>query len=214
MPRPWSEGCGAGSRTYSPVRCLGFILLILALAFVVFVTSWRSILTAVARFLIVEDRLAKADIIVVLSGGVRDERVRQAADLYHQGYAPQVMLSGGEELQGNAISDLLGRQALTHGIPASALLFETASTSTYEQARNLRTIFEERHLRRAIVVTSSYHTRRTRYLFRKVFKGSPVEILVYPVQQDHFSTVRWWTRAFDTGEVVLEYVKLGQAVLR
>ena len=196
------------------MRRLGFVLLVLAVTFVVLSTSWQSILTAAARFLIVSDDLEKADLIVVLSGGRSDERVRQAADLYHQGYARQVLLSGGEQLQGVAIYDLLRQQALAHGIPASALLYETASTSTFEQARYLRPILEQRQVSRAIIVTSSYHTRRTRYLFRKVFAGSPVEVLVYPVQQDYFNPVRWWTREWDTEEVVLEYIKLGLALVR
>lgn len=186
----------------------------IVLAVVVVVIEQQRILTSLAGFLIVQDPLEKADVIVVLSGGRKDERVRQAADLFHQGYAPQVLLSGGEQLQGISIHDLLRQQALVNGIPASALLFESASTSTYEQARYLRPLFEERHVRRTIVVTSSYHTRRTRYLFRKVFAGSPVAILVYPVQQDYFSPVRWWTRDWDTEEVVLEYIKLGLAVFR
>jgi uncharacterized SAM-binding protein YcdF (DUF218 family) len=63
-------------------------------------------------------------------------------------------------------------------------------------------------------VTSSYHTRRTRYLFRRAFAGSPVDIRVYPVQRDLFSAVRWWTREQDTEYVVLEYVKLGLALVR
>ncbi len=196
------------------MRRLGFVLLLLAVAFIVLATSWQSILTAAARFLIVSDNLEKADVIVVLSGGRSDERVRQAADLYHQGYAPQVVLSGGEQLQGVAIPELLKAQALAHGIPASALLYEKASTSTFEQARDLRSIFEQRQVSRAIIVTSSYHTRRTRYLFHKVFAGSPVEILVYPVQQDYFSPIQWWTREWDTEEVVLEYIKLGLALAR
>ena len=65
-----------------------------------------------------------------------------------------------------------------------------------------------------IVVTSNFHTRRTRYLFRRVFAGSRVEIRVYPVQDDFFSPVEWWTRDWDTEEVVLEYIKMALSFLR
>jgi uncharacterized SAM-binding protein YcdF (DUF218 family) len=153
-------------------------------------------------------------VIIVLSGGRRDERVRQGAALYKEGYAPSVLLSGGEEFMGVPVPELLRRQAIGHGIPERALQFEGSSTSTYEQARFLRPMLEQRRVRRAIVVTSSYHTRRTRHLFRKVFQGAPVEIRVYPVQQDVFSPEGWWTREQDTESVVLEYIKLGLAVLR
>jgi uncharacterized SAM-binding protein YcdF (DUF218 family) len=107
----------------------------------------------------------------------------------------------------------LRRQALAHGEPASALLYERSSTSTAEQARFLRPILEARGARRAILVTSSYHTRRARLLFRRTFAGSPVEIRVYPVQQDVFQPEDWWTRDQDTETVVLEYIKLTLALI-
>lgn len=166
------------------------------------------------RYLIVSDPLDHADVIVVLSGSRRGERVRQAAELYHRGLAPLVLLSGGEEIEGISIPELQRRQVLAQRIPASALLFEKASTSTGEQSRNLRQILERRGVRRAVIVTSSFHTRRTRLLFRKAFAGSPVEVRVYPVQQDYFNPEEWWTRDDDTESLVLEYIKLILAVLR
>lgn len=196
------------------MRRLAVIVLIAALGAAALVAARRPLLTAVGQFLIVQDPLDRADVIVVLSGGRRDERVRQAAELFHQGNAPLVMLSGGEEMVGISIPELQRRQALAHQIPASRLLFETGSTSTGEQARFLRPILERRGVRRAIVVTSSFHTRRTRYLFRKAFAGSPVEIRVYPVHRDWFSSIEWWTREQDTEQVVLEYIKLGLALFR
>jgi uncharacterized SAM-binding protein YcdF (DUF218 family) len=191
-----------------------FVFLLIVVVAAALVLNSRTVLNAFARLLIVQDSLEKADIIIVLSGGRRDERVAQGAELYKRGYAPLVLLSGGEEFMGVPVPELLRRQAIAHGILPRALLFEGSSTSTYEQARFLRPMLEQRGVRRAIVVTSSYHTRRTRYLFRKVFNGSSVEIRVYPVQQDVFNPDRWWTREQDTESVVLEYIKLGLAVIR
>lgn len=196
------------------MRRLLTLILLVALAGAVFLSERRPLLTAVAQFLIVQDPLDQADTIIVLSGARRDERVRQAAELFRQGYAPVVILSGGEELEGIPIPELQRAQALKHGIPASALRFEKLSTSTAEQARYLRSMLEAIGAHRALVVTSSFHTRRTRYLFRRIFVGSPVDIRVYPVLQDIFTPVEWWTRDWDTEQVVLEYIKLGLAVLR
>lgn len=178
------------------------------------VFAWRPLLTGAGRFLIVEDPIEKSDVLIVLSGGREDERVRQAAELYRQGYAPWVLLSGGEKVQGRSVPEIQRDQALKNGIPDSVLLYEKLSTSTAEQARFLRPMLEQRGFRRAIVVTSNFHTRRTRYLFRRVFRGSSVETRVYPVHGDFFSPERWWARDWDTEEVVLEYIKLGLALLR
>lgn len=190
------------------------MLAALAVLAVILVVAHRPLLNAAGRYLIVEDPLDRADVIVVLSGGRRDERVRQAADLYRAGYAPRVLLSGGEALAGLPTHQVQKLQALNNGIPESALLFEISSTSTGEQAKFLRPILEGHGVRRALVVTSSYHTRRTRHLFRKAFVGSSVEIRVYPVQRDLFNPLDWWTREADTETVVLEYIKLGLALFR
>ncbi len=195
------------------VRFLVIIVLVVVLCAALVVLLHRPLLTAAARFLIVEDPLAPADVLAVISGGRGDERVRQAAMLFKQGLAPVLLLSGGESLMGISVPELLRRQALANGVPESALLYERGSTSTAEQARALRPLLEARGARRAIVITSSYHTRRTRILFRRSFAGSPVEIRVYPVQQDVFRPEGWWTRDQDTETVVLEYIKLVLAMI-
>lgn len=194
-------------------RVLLTIVVVFALIAFFLLALHRPLLTAAGRFLIVADPLDRADVIVVLSGGRADERVGQAATLYKQGLAPLLLLSGGEQLMGISVPDLLRRQALAHGVPAAALLYESSSTSTAEQARFLRPLLEIRRVRRAILVTSSYHTRRTRLLFRRAFAGSSVEIRVYPVQQDWFRPDQWWTREQDTETVVLEYIKLTLAII-
>src|SRR3990170_1881904 len=142
-------------RTGTPMRAFLRTIILLAFLVLLLVAFHQPLLTAAARFLIVQDPLEKADVIVILSGGRRDERVRQAAHLYQEGYAPVVLLSGGEEMMGISIPELLRRQALAHGIPAAALLFEPGSTSTAEQARNLRPMLEGRGVGRAIIATSS-----------------------------------------------------------
>ena len=192
------------------------LLLVLVVMLAVFFIDGlrRPPLNAIGRFLIVRDRLERADVIIVLSGGRGDERVRQAAELYHQGYAPLVLLSGGEEMAGISVPEILRRQALALGIPPDALLSEPDSTSTAEQARFLRPLLEPRGIRRAIIVTSSYHSRRTRYLFRKGFHGSGIDLRIYPVQRDVFNPDGWWTREQDTESLVLEYIKLMLAVIR
>lgn len=196
------------------MRTVLAVLLILVVGAGLLVIAHEPLLTAAARLLIVADPLDRADVIIVLSGGRGDERVRQAAALYRQRYAPLVLLSGGEEMVGISIPELQRRQALGRGIPARALLIEPGSTSTREQAELLRPMLERRGARRAIVVTSTFHTRRTRYIFRKVFRGSGIDVRVSPVEGDWFSPEAWWTRDQDTEQVVLEYIKLALAVVR
>lgn len=196
------------------VRWFLRVLFGLALLVVLLVAFHQPLLTAAGRFLIVADPLEKADVIIALSGGLRDERIKATAELYRRGYAPRVILSGGEEMAGISIPELQRRQAVGNGIPEDVLIIEGGSTSTAEQAAALRTILERRGMRRGIVVTSSFHARRTRYLFRRAFAGSGIDVRVYPVEDDYFDPVGWWKRPAEREWVVLEYIKFGLALFR
>src|SRR5574341_1466285 len=57
------------------LKIVGVLLLIIA----VLIAVHRPLLNAAGRWLIVQDPIERADVIVVLSGGPGDERVRQAA---------------------------------------------------------------------------------------------------------------------------------------
>lgn len=190
------------------------VLAVFVLLVALLVAFYRPLLNAAGRWLIVEDPLERADVIVVLSGSTEAERVRQGAALFHAGYAPRLLLSGGGVTGGIPTPELQKQQAVQAGVPASVLLFESRSTSTAEQARYLRAQLERLGVGRAIIVTSMYHTRRTRYLFRKFFRGSPVQTSVYPVQHDTFDPMDWWTRELDTERVILEYIKLTMALFQ
>jgi uncharacterized SAM-binding protein YcdF (DUF218 family) len=196
------------------VRSATIVLLGVLFTGIIIYSARTPILIGLASYLIVQDPLEPAGAIVVLSGGHGDERVRQAAALYRRRLAPLVVLSGAVEVGGITVADLMRLQASRHGIPQSALLLETKSTSTRESALFVRPLLERRGIRRAIVVTSSFHTKRSRYIFRKVFRRSPVQIRIYPVQRDVFDPTQWWKSERDTEDLVLEYVKLAVSLFR
>ena len=60
-----------------------------------------------------------------------------------------------------------------------------------------------------MLVTSNFHTRRTRLVFRRVFKGTGIELMVQAAPPDDwFNPDRWWTRRMDSRNLFLEYQKL------
>ena len=104
------------------------------------------------------DAREKADCIIV-AGGV-PERARTAARLYKEGLAPKVIVSGKD----TSITDR--RILLAAGVPASAIIEEPHSTSTWENAVLCRPLLKEIQAETAILVTSSYHSSRTHATFR------------------------------------------------
>lgn len=99
-----------------------------------------------------------ADCIVIL-GGENWTRVPRAIELYQSNAAPLLLITG----NGDAVDSQ--KRLLEQGIPEPAILLETNSTSTAENARFSVPLLREQGLTNIILVTSWYHSRRARNCF-------------------------------------------------
>jgi uncharacterized SAM-binding protein YcdF (DUF218 family) len=101
----------------------------------------------------------RANAIVAL-GGFGVPRAELAADLFLEGAAPLVVVTGAGDC-GTMREVLLAR-----GVPASAILTECASRSTQENAALSADLLRENHVRSAILVTHWFHAGRALAAFR------------------------------------------------
>ncbi|MGA3268734.1 MAG: YdcF family protein [Verrucomicrobiota bacterium] len=104
-------------------------------------------------FLCVDSGPVTADVIVVLGGGSR-ERPERAAELFQEHAAPRIIVSGFGDAGINR------RLLLGVGVPASVIELEDQSKTTRENARFTIKMLRERGVKRVILVTSWYHSRR------------------------------------------------------
>ncbi len=120
--------------------------------------------------------------IVVLSGGINakgtlrphDEisfsslqRTICGVDLYHAGMATQLVFSGGDATiigSGPPESEPMAALAAKLGVPAHAILKETTSRNTYENAVMAKKLLGSRSV---LLVTSASHILRATAIFRK-----------------------------------------------
>ena len=105
--------------------------------------------------------------IVHLGGGA--DRLTYAVKLYREGKAPLIILSGaGMPWNGDLLSeaDQMAELLRIMGIPASAILKETGSHNTHENAANVKPILAARHIRRILLVTSAVSMPRALAAFR------------------------------------------------
>jgi uncharacterized SAM-binding protein YcdF (DUF218 family) len=162
--------------------------------------------------LVASDAPQQADAIVVIGGDHKPERVSQAVELYQQGYAPTVIVSAGTRvLEGDERvpeAEVMRRQALALGLPAAALAIEDESLSTFQNAYYVRALCRERGYQSVLLVTSTYHSRRARRIFRDVF-GSDISISTQPAPQKS-CTVCWWFQPDQVGIVLYEYYNWGR----
>lgn len=108
----------------------------------------------------VDSPRATADAIVVL-GGESQGRPVAAARLFHEGIAPLVVITGRGDVPTNK------KILLEAGVPEDRILLETASKTTLENAEFSAPVLRKAQIRRAVLVTSSFHARRALTTFQQ-----------------------------------------------
>lgn len=177
---------------------LGVALLVVAGSFLVSV--------GLAAYLTPHDTLVHADAIVVISGG-GTERELLGIRLYQEGWADRLVLSGAAMDPGSPSNAAqMQRDALAQGVPASAVLVEDRSLTTYQNAAGVRELLG-RDARTIILVTSSYHQRRAARTFQAVF-GDGVAVLSAPADVEYFQVWNWWQSERGRYLLASEYGKL------
>jgi uncharacterized SAM-binding protein YcdF (DUF218 family) len=166
----------------------------------------------VGRWLVVEDPLAKASAIAVLSGSM-PLRAMEAARLYRQGYAPEIWLTRSSEpaetLKEMGISfageDYYNTLILIHeGVPAEAIhVLETPVVNTVDEIKLIGSALAGEKERTVIIVTTKPHTRRVRLLWRKLASGNG-GVIVRAASRDTFDPLHWWRTTSDALDVLRE----------
>lgn len=158
---------------------------------------------------VIEDPLDKADALIVLSGdNFYGDRATRAAELFREGKAPLVVASGTRLHPNAGVAELIEHDLVERGVPRDKILrFAQDADSTQEEAEALAKLAEAKKWRRAIVVTSNYHTRRARYIFHRVFPQH-IETSVASAHDGDFNPESWWEKRKATKVFVREMVGL------
>jgi uncharacterized SAM-binding protein YcdF (DUF218 family) len=177
--------------------------------------SWLA-----AKALVIEStKLPNADAIVVMSGSSAFvERTHAAAQLFKEGIAPVIILTndgqqGGwdQKKQKNPYTyELATDELLRHGVPSSSIrVIGQVISGTFDEATAIHDLSSDAHFKSVIVVTSGYHSRRTRWTFQHVFDNQlTVGVFAVPPGQETPSPSTWWWYPKGWRSVGEEYVKL------
>lgn len=147
-----------------------------------------------------KNNVFKADLIVVLGNKVSPSgipskglsvRLNKAIEIYQQGYAPRILVSGGTGKEGFNEAIAMSNYLLARGIPSSAIIRDTVGVNTRASANNTYLYMQKNHLQSAIIVSQYYHITRTKLAFRqagieKIGQASPD----YISGKDFFSIIR------------------------
>ena len=186
----------------------GRTLILVVLAAGIFLALTHGIWLAwIGRFLVRTDPPEKAGIAVVLSGDGNGHRLLKAVELVEQGFAPKVLIVGPEGSYGARESDLAMDFARRRGLNTEILdPFVADITSTLEEALVVDEELRRRGIDKALVVTSEYHSRRSRFIYRNRVSGE-VKYLVVASDDPRFDPGAWWKTRAGKEILVIEYVK-------
>jgi uncharacterized SAM-binding protein YcdF (DUF218 family) len=184
--------------------------------FIVLLISFVLLFRGAGRWLVREDPLEHADVIVVLSGSM-PHRAEEAGKIFREGYAPEIWVSRPEspaaELRELGVQFVgeedYNRQVLVHaGVPETAVrILPEAIVDTEQEVDEVAQEMQREGKLSVIIVTSPPHTRRVKALWRKLIGDNP-KAIVRAARQDPFDQDHWWRNTRDTFAVVREVLGL------
>jgi uncharacterized SAM-binding protein YcdF (DUF218 family) len=193
---------------------LNVVLLVVPLTYF----GYQPFLRAVGGFLIVSEEPRGSDAIVVLAGG-EPSRAFKAVELYKAGLAPFVLLTSEptpsifEKARRDGIQlvptyENYMRILEGYGVPRERIhrieepIFDTAA-----ELQRIADFTKQKGWHRLIVVTSNFHTRRSRLVGRYVF-APDIDFAVVAAPDDSFKPETWWKSQGQTRTFAIEVEKL------
>ena len=156
------------------------------------------LLRGVASAWIVNEPLAKADVIVVLGGGP-ETRPGEAARLLRQGLAPKILLMnpkptaaaqmGLVPTEANIDRMMLAKQKVPE---AEVVVASEFVNSTYQESLAVSHWARTNQVHSVIVVTDIFHARRAEWVFRKTLNPLGVKVAVDATPVREYTAKNWW----------------------
>ena len=170
------------------------LVLFFVIVFGVLYLLRAPLLRGFAEWWVVDEPLEPAQAIVVLAGDNRKgERVRRGVDLLKAEYAPRLVLSGINLRANFSETQLMQQDAVAAGAkPEQLVLAPHEADSTLAEAVALRSVLAEHNFRKVIVVTSNFHTRRARLIYRSLYQKRGTQVQVSAADDHRFQPASWW----------------------
>ena len=114
-------------------------------------------------------QIENVDCILILGAGIwgdkpshmLEDRLLQGIELYKQGVAPKIIMSGDHTREDYDEVNVMKNFAIEHGVPSEDIFMDHAGISTYDSMYRAKEIFG---VEKIIVVTQKYHLYRALYI--------------------------------------------------
>ena len=151
-----------------------------------------------------QDGARKSQAIIVLGAAqyngepspVFKARLDHAAELYEQGIAPVIVVTGGK-LPGDEFTEAGAGADYLHtlGIPDDAILRETTSHNSWESLRASARFLQNRGITRVVLVSDPFHSLRIRLIAEEI----GFDAVTSPTETSPIDGLAEWRRIFGEG---------------
>lgn len=147
-------------------KILKIFLLFIGIFVVIFLISYPIIVSN----LIVDEEPVKADVIIVPEG--QPNRGEKAAELYFDDYSRSDKIIVSPLTEGTILN------YKEQNVPREDLMGESEATSTYTNAVNTLALMEGHNYDSAIIVTTDFHTLRTKLTYDRVNQNYDYDLAI------------------------------------
>jgi uncharacterized SAM-binding protein YcdF (DUF218 family) len=173
------------------------------------------ILIGAANVWIVDEPITNADAVVVLGGGLQ-YRPFEAIKLYETGkcrklLVVKVKLEPSDEAGVTEPDYLKVKHLLENkGVPSGAIVeIGSACTSTWDDIIAARQWAASSGATKLLIPTDLFHTRRVRWVCRKIFGNSTIKASVTAIDPPKYDRTNWWQKEEGLIAFQNEVIKFG-----
>ncbi len=148
-----------------------------------------------------------ADVIIIL-GGDDGPRVRKGGELYHAGYAENILVTGiDSKYYSPERLDWRQKRLIDLGVSAKAILVDTKSETTWEEAVNSIAVMQENGWKRAVIVSDPPHMLRLHLSWKKAATDTPISFTLVATKPEWWNPLFWWSNRTGLRFVISEVQK-------
>ena len=195
-----------------------FVLITLFILLLIVILS-GTILRTMGRLIVVDENPPQADAVVVLNSGIEYyPRLIQAADIYQHGLVRNVVINGNRKTDNLRELEAKGfkrccpwyadsvRILTMFGVPEDKIIWISAEDA-YDTVSEADTVGKEmirRNFTKVIITTSKYHTRRAKFIWKKLYE-TQLTVVMVSAKTDPSDPDNWWKDGRQIRWLLAEY---------
>ena len=204
-----------------------YILLGCALICILICLYRGSILLGVGHVLYFNENPEKANVIVILRGGYRFERIMQVVEAYKNGYGDKILvpmaLEDNKSKQFREFNVIITTEQeriksilKQLNIPTENIILSNYGPGggTVGESYRVKKDLTKLNVKKFIVVTEWYHTKRVHNIYKHVFKNADMKFWVVASRYGKSNLKNWWHYRYTARNVLIEFPRTCLSYLR